>query len=162
MKSRIMSPVLTLAFFLIVALAASAALAQADSYIELLRSDLRADKVAILTAAMELDDSDSETFWSIYHEYENDLRQLEDRRLSAIKSYAASYPDTSDEQAEQLMDDWFGIQSDRLKLKKKIGKHLSKNLSPTVAVRFLQVENTLGLLIDLQLASEIPLIEPAS
>ena len=139
----------------------SAGVAQANSYVELLRADLRADKVAILTAAMELSEADSETFWSVYRVYENELRQLEDRRLAMIKSYAASYPDTTDEQAESIIDEWVDLQEDRIKLKKKIGKQISKELSATVAVRFLQVENTLGLLIDLQLASEIPLVEPA-
>jgi hypothetical protein len=44
-----------------------------DSYIESLRADLRADKVAIITEAMQLNDQDRKVFWPVYRKYEADL-----------------------------------------------------------------------------------------
>ncbi len=41
----------------------------------------------------------------------------------------------------------------------KTAKKVAKDLDPVTAARFVQVENTLNLLIDLQLAGEIPLFE---
>ena len=39
-----------------------------DEYLELLRSDIRTEKVAIVTVAMQLDSEQSELFWPIYRE----------------------------------------------------------------------------------------------
>jgi hypothetical protein len=41
---------------------------------------------------------------------------------------------------------------------RKYYKQMSREISPTVAARFVQIENQLGDLIDLQVASELPLI----
>ena len=57
------------------------AFAQRD-FIEQLRSDLRAEKVAVLTESMELEEAESEKFWPIYREYELELSKLGDRRLA--------------------------------------------------------------------------------
>ena len=102
-----------------------------DQFIELMRSDLRADKVAILTEAMEFSEEDANTFWPIYREYELELSKLGDRRIALLKRYAALY---------------FG--------------RVEKALSATIAARFLQVEHQIMLLAELGMASETPLVEP--
>ena len=57
-----------------------------EQYLELLRSDLKKEKVAILTEAMEFTPSQSETFWPIYREYDLKLSKIGDRRIAAIKA----------------------------------------------------------------------------
>jgi hypothetical protein len=46
-----------------------------------------------------------------------------------------------------------------LKLDKKTWQKLSKELSPILAGRFFQVNGQINDLIDLQIASELPLVE---
>ena len=98
-----------------------AASAQQQGFIELLRSDVRADKVAILTESMELTESQAESFWPIYREYEIELSKLGDRRLAMLRSYAESYESLSNETAGEIAEDWFKLQEDHTKLKKKYG-----------------------------------------
>ena len=143
-----------------------AASAQQQGFIELLRSDVRADKVAILTESMELTESQAESFWPIYreyeYEYELELSKLGDRRLAMLRSYAESYESLSNETAGEIAEDWFKLQEDHTKLKKKYFQRVEKALSATVAARFIQVEHQIQLLVELGLASEVPLVKPVA
>ena len=133
--------------------------ASLEPYIELLRADVRAEKVAILTEAMDLSGKQSDMFWPIQREYENELSALGDRRLALIKEFAAVYGTMSDEKASEMSGNWFKLQDDRGKLRKRYFKRVEKELGSLVAARFIQVENAIGLLIDLGLTSEMPLLE---
>jgi hypothetical protein len=141
-------------------LAVSTAQEGTDAYIELFRSDLRADKQAIVTYAMELTDADSELFWPIYRAYETERIALGDRTLELIRKYPDVVNVTGPDTIRTLVADWFKLQDDRTKLMKKYYQEVEKKISPRVAARWMQVEHRLWLLMSLQIASEVPLIEP--
>jgi len=61
-----------------------------EPLIELMRSDLRTEKVAILTESMAFSEDDAEVFWPIYREYELLLSKLGDRRLELLTQYAST------------------------------------------------------------------------
>ena len=130
-----------------------------ETYLELLRSDVRTSKVEILTEALALSATQGEAFWPIYREYDTELAKLGDRRIAMIKAFAGTYGSTTDEQATLFAKDWFALQSDRLKLRKNYFNKVSKAVSPLVAAQFIQVENVIGMLIDIQVAAELPLME---
>ena len=133
--------------------------APADKYLELLRTDVRTEKVAILTEALELDEKQAAAFWPIYREYDAELAEVGDRRVDLVKRFVSMYGTMSNEDAGLFAKDWFAIQQDRLKLREKYFGRIAKATSNLVAARFVQVENTLGMLIDLQIAAEAPLMK---
>ena len=146
--------------WLAVMLAAPAlAQAQQDAYVELLRSDVKTQRVAIVTEVMQFDDSTSAIFWPIYREYELESSQIGDDLLGLIKDYAASYDALTEEQAKALAERSFKIDDAQLKLKKKYFKKFQKELGSVIAAKFTQIENQIGLLIDLQIAQSLPLIQ---
>ena len=49
-----------------------------QSYTELLRTDLNAQKRQIISETMQLDDKQARIFWPIYNDYEADLDKLAD------------------------------------------------------------------------------------
>ena len=55
-----------------------------DPYLELLRSDVKAQKVALITEAMKFSEKDGEKFWHIYREYELELSKVHDSRIKLI------------------------------------------------------------------------------
>ena len=130
-----------------------------EQYIELLRSDLRADKVAIVTEVMQFTEEQGTVFWPLYRKYDLELSALGDKRLALIKDYAKNFDNMTDEKANKLMATAFDVQEKRTKLRKKYYKEVGKALSPIVAAKFIQLENQIGLLIDLQIAAEMPLIK---
>ncbi len=140
------------------ALASAASPSFAQDATELLRSDLRANKTAILTSAMELDATQSEAFWPIYREYEAELIKLNDENLAMIKDYAANYSSMTDEMAKDLLKRGFSVREGRTKLLKTYAGKVEKALSPKVAARWVQCELAIQAVIDVQMGSELPLM----
>jgi hypothetical protein len=127
--------------------------------IELLRSDVRADKTKIITAMMQLDDKDAAVFWPIYRDYESDLAKLYDERVAGILDYTDHYLKMTDAKADELATGALQWEERRTDLKKKYYARFKQSLSAVTATRFLQVENQLLMLVDLQVAASLPIIE---
>jgi len=138
----------------------NAAVAQdATSFIELMRKDIRTEKSAIITAAMDFTEEEAAVFWPIYRDYEHEMEKLGDMRLAILRDYANNYETMTDQVAKDLVTRAFKVQEQRLKLDKQIWKKVSKELSPIRAARFFQVNGQINDLIDLQIASELPLVD---
>jgi len=127
-----------------------------DSMIQSLRADARADKVAIITQAMQFSDKDSAAFWPIYRRYESDLAKINDQKVDLIKSYAQKYDTLTDSDAKTMADQAFSIQSQTIDLRKKYYKEFNKQLPATVVTKFFQLEHRLDLIVDLKLAANLP------
>ena len=130
-----------------------------EKYLELLRSDVRAERVEILTEALDLEQAQADAFWPIFREYDTELTALSDRRVALVKRFAEKYGTLTDLDADGIAKEWFAIQTDRHKLREKYYKKVAKATSSLVAARFIQVENAVGMLIDLNIAAELPLME---
>ncbi len=70
------------------------------AYVELLRSDIRAQKVAIITEVMQFTEAEDAKFWPVYREYETELAKINDDRIALIKQYADSYTSLTDATAD--------------------------------------------------------------
>src|SRR5262245_34984825 len=127
-------------------------------YVDLLRKDLRREKSSVVDQAMGLDSAQKAKFYPIYEKYEKELALIWDKRLANIKKYAENYPNVSDAVADQLVASAQASQAERSALWKKYYGQVKSALGSKLAARFLQVENALSNLIDLQLNSEIPLM----
>jgi hypothetical protein len=129
------------------------------AYVELLRSDLRTQKIAILTELMEFTETEDKAFWPVYREYDAELGKINDERVNLIEEYARSYTDLSDAVADRLATGALELEARRAQLKSKYYQRFKSVLSPKTAARFLQVENQLLLLVDLQIASSLPVVK---
>src|SRR5260370_37590536 len=90
-----------------------------QAYMELLRSDVKAQKVEIITEVMDFDDADAAKFWPIYRQYDADLTKLGDLKLALIKDYTDHYATLSDAKARELPAGVFDLEHQRTELKKK-------------------------------------------
>lgn len=149
----------TLLSAVLLLLATTASAQDIDSFVELLRSDVKTEKRAIVTRVMGFTEQESEAFWPLYREYEYELDKLTDARVALIKDYAENLGTMTDEKATELADRSFTYRGNRLKLQKKYFGEFSKALSPAKAAKWAQVENQILTLVDLQIASELPLLE---
>jgi hypothetical protein len=130
-----------------------------ESEIELLRSDLKAGKVDIVKQAVPVEGAKADAFWPVYRKYQLDLDKIGDKRLALIKDYAAHYDSMTDAKAKQLATQALDLQSQRTNLLKSYYPQFTKVLGAIDAAKLLQVEYLIMAAIDLQLASEMPLIE---
>jgi hypothetical protein len=128
------------------------------AYIELLRSDVQKAKVQVMGDVMQFTGDQAATFWPIYKQFEADLAAVGDLRLAFVKEYAANYDNMTDPTADQLVQKLFGLEQQRMDLKKKYYERFKGALGAITAARFLQVENQLERLIDLQITAELPVV----
>jgi hypothetical protein len=127
------------------------------AYTELLRSDLRSQHVAIITEVMQFSEAEDAKFWPVYREYEADLAKINDDRMTLIKEYAANYDSLTDAVADKLARRALDLEARRQTLKSTYYDKLKTAISPKTAARFMQVENQVLLLLDLQIAASLPL-----
>lgn len=129
------------------------------AYGELLRSDLRSQKVAIITEVMQFSEADDAKFWPVYREYEAELAKVNDDRIALIREYASSYDKMTDAIADRLAHGALDLEARRQALKVKYYDRFKAVLSARTAARFLQVENQILLLLDLQIAASLPIVQ---
>ena len=127
------------------------------AYAELLRSDVRAQKVAIFTEVMGFTEAEDAAFWPIYREYDLEMAKLGDERIAMIAEYARNYATLTDAIAEKLAGKAIDVEARRQALKAKYFDRVKTALSPRTALRFLQVEHQLLLIIDLQISAALPI-----
>jgi hypothetical protein len=126
--------------------------------IRLLRKDVRAEKSKIMGAAMGLDADQAKKFWPIYKDYDRELAKLNDVRLGNIIAYAQNYDTMTDNKADELVNGAIAYRKKRLDLLANTYDKVRAALGSPLGARFLQVEDTLLNLIDLQIQSNLPLM----
>jgi hypothetical protein len=133
-----------------------------QAYIELLRSDVRQQKAEMMGAVMQLSAADAAKFWPIYKEYDAELNKLNDLRVANIKEYARTYGQMTDEKADELIQTGLKYRKQRAELLTKYYDRVKQELGAITAARFVQVEDQLLLIIDLQIDSSLPIVGEAS
>lgn len=129
-----------------------------QEYIELLRTDVRQQKAEIMGAMMVLSAQDAAKFWPIYSDYDAQLTKLNDQRVENIKEYARSYEQMTDAKAEELIQKSLAYQKQRAELLAQTYEKVKQALGGVTAARFAMIEHQLLLIIDLQIASSLPIV----
>jgi hypothetical protein len=130
-----------------------------QAYIDLLRTDIRDQKVAIISGMMQFSEAEDAKFWPVYREYEQELSNINDERLRLIREYANAYDQLTDQVADRLAHAALDLEARRNALKTKYYERLTAILPARTAARLLQVENQILLLLDLQIAASLPVVE---
>ena len=133
--------------------------ANLKTYVDLLRKDLKRDKVAILTELMELSPEEAAKFWPVYNEYDKALTKLGDERIAFVRMYAENYGLLTDQKVTQIATGLLDLEGRRNQLEKQYFQRMSQAMSPKLAARFLQIEDQIEKIIDLQIASILPVVE---
>jgi Spy/CpxP family protein refolding chaperone len=129
-----------------------------DADIQMLRQDIQAQKNQIITDNMQFSETEAAAFWPVYKDYAAAQHAIGDKRQALITDYAASYDKMDDATARSLTQRMFAIDDDTQALRKTYFPRFEKALGAKRAAKFNQVDNRLSLMINLQLASVIPLI----
>lgn len=132
-----------------------------QEYIELLRSDVRQQKAEIMGAVMALDIDQSAKFWPIYSEYDAELTKLNNLRVANIQEYARNYDQMTAAKADELIQNAFDYRKQRSELLAKYYGRVKDSLGAIEAARFVQVENQLLTILDLQISSALPIGVPS-
>jgi hypothetical protein len=131
-----------------------------DQDVDLLRKDIRSQKKQIIAANLQLTDAEAVKFWPIYDQYVAELTKINDAKYGVIKEYATNYDTLTDDHAIALAKNLLSVDAQVAQLRLKYVPIVNKTLPGKKTALFFQLDRRLTMLIDLQLASQIPMIQP--
>lgn len=130
-----------------------------DDYVELVRTQLKADKKVVVAEVLQLQPGESDLFWPLYDEYNSAMYAIQTDRVKLIKDFAANYENMTAEKADELVLQMFAMKQELLTLDKKYYPKFKKVLPVTKAATYFQLENKIETLVNAELALKIPLIQ---
>ncbi len=131
-----------------------------DEDINLLRQDIRSHKKQIIAANLKLTDAEAEKFWPLYDQYTAELVKINDAKYAVIKEYAMNYDTLTDDKAIALTHQLLDVDQQVAQLRMKYVPLINKVISGRKTAFFFQMDRRLLMLIDVQLAEQIPMIQP--
>jgi hypothetical protein len=131
-----------------------------DQNVDLLRKDIRSQKKQIIAANLQLTDQEAVKFWPLYDQYTAELVKINDAKYDAIKQYATNFDTLTDDQALALTRKLLGVDEQVAQLRLRYVPLVSKVISGKKTALFFQLDRRLVMLIDLQLAAQIPMVQP--
>ena len=138
--------------------AAGAARAQANPYLETLRTEVAAQKTEIMQQAMMLTEEQANVFWPIYNDFVAEQREVGELRLQMAQLYFDNQMSLTPEIADRIIKGFFEYEAKRAELLHTYYGKVSAALDAVVAARFIQAERHIQMLIDIQIANEVPLM----
>lgn len=130
-----------------------------DQIIELVRKDIRSQRKQLVAANLKLTDDQATKFWPVYDQYTAELTKLGDEKSVLFKKYVDQWGTMTDEQASNLIQHSLAVDEQLASLRVKYTPIFSKAVPGKVVATFFQLDRRIQALIDVQLASQIPLVQ---
>jgi len=130
-----------------------------DQDIQLLREDIRSQKKQLIAANLQLTDAEATKFWPVYDAYTVETTRIGDARQALIMEYAKNYDTLTDAQAKSLVKRSADLEQQVITLRLQWMPKFEAVLPGKKAALFYQLDRRIGLIIDLQLAAMIPMVQ---
>ena len=131
----------------------------ADRDLQLLRQDIRSKKKQLIAANLVLTDAEATKFWPIYDQYTAELVKINDQKYALIKEYAEAWGNMTDEQALSYLKRWLAVDEQVAALRSKYVPIVNHVLPGKKTATFFQLDRRVQMMIDLQIASQLPLVQ---
>jgi hypothetical protein len=131
----------------------------ATDELETARTQIQADRKAIVSRLMVMTETESAAFWPVYNEYREEIRKVDDQLVDLSESYFKGADSLTDKQAQEMLSKWIKLRGDRLAVKKSYVKKFSKAIPTTKLIRYYQIENKMDAVVEYELAAAIPLVQ---
>src|SRR5262249_10934203 len=122
--------------------------------------DIRSHRKQLVGANMPLTDTEATRFWPLYDRYIAETVKVNDVRYALIKEYAHNYQTMTDIQADTFIKRWLALDQDNSQLRLKFIPEFENVISHKKTAMFFQIDRRVSMMIELQLASQVPLVKP--
>lgn len=147
-------------FLIVIALFLSIDLyAQGRDQLEVSRAVLQAEKKSLIATHLKLTEDQSREFWPVYDEYALELSKLNTTYLMLMSDLAEHHTMLSEDKAEQMVKEMLNVKVRLARLHRKYERKFDRVLPAEKLNRFYQLEHSLDVIIDYDVAQVIPLVE---
>jgi hypothetical protein len=127
--------------------------------VKLLREDIRAKKKKLIAANIQLTPDQATKFWPVYDQYTADLVKINDTKYALIKEYAEAWGTMTDDQAISLTKRSLDVDAQVNQLRVRYIPIFNKVVPGKTTATFFQLDRRIQAMIDLQLSSQLPLVQ---
>ena len=138
--------------------AGTAAKPTPDQIVADFRKDLEAKSADVMAKALTLSADEAAKFWPLYKEYQKEQSAVVDGQIQATQKYAANYGKLSDAEALAYINALLERDQKVLDLRVKWLAKFQTVVPGTTAARAIQVERRLGLVNQIGVSSQVPLV----
>jgi len=154
----------TLIVFLTAAAFPAPLLAQTDA--EALEDHMRQVKRKVnekrdsaYSTIMQMTDEQTKAFRSARKDYSKEFKQLEKKGQQLTREFSEVFDKLTDQSAADIAKKFFSLEKEKLELQEKTLKQMSQEISPVIAVQFIQLERRFEAQIAAEFAKYAPLAE---
>jgi len=129
-----------------------------DQDLQLLRQDLRAQKQKLIADNLPMTESEAIKLWAVYNRYSQELTQINDEKFRLVQEYGQQWGTMTNDQALIYIRRWLEVDQQVQTLRLKYVPEVSQVLPGKKAATFFQLDRRISMMMDLQLASQLPLV----
>lgn len=129
---------------------------QIEESLSVVRGDILARRDAAMQAIIQLPANQAKPFAALKAAYDAELKKLGEGRKALIQEYLAAHKTLTAEKATDLAQRSLALDDQRNALRKTYFERMSKELSPVIAGQFLQLERQFETMMDLKVATVMP------
>jgi hypothetical protein len=135
------------------------ALGAADTDMEMLAKQIKADKKLLVVNNMTLTNEEASNFWPLYDEYQKELHtaNLEIARLVVEFAEAYAKGPIPNETAKKLLDDVLALEDKEVQVKRSYADKMREFIPAWKVTRYMQIESKIRAVVKFELAARIPL-----
>ena len=116
-------------------------------------------KKAIVLENMQLTEAEKSSFWPVYESYSRATQFLEMEYIHLFSKYSKQVGKLPDHKLEDISTRLLRNDCQMAKVRKQYYKKFKKALSPTLASRFMELDNTFRTLLRIEMQKETPSLD---
>lgn len=129
--------------------------------LQMLRHDLRKQKQKLIAENLPMSESEAIKFWAVYQKYAAELQDIDGERYSMLHSYAQTWRSMSNDDSLIFMRRWLELDEKAVQLRSRYLPLFKDALPGKKAATFFQLDERITMMINLELASQLPLLHGA-
>jgi hypothetical protein len=127
--------------------------------LDLLRKDLRSKRKQLIAENLKLTDVEATKFWPVYDRYMTELISINDKKFGLIQQYADNWGKLTNEQCLSFIRQWLDADIEIAQLRQKYVPIVSQVLDGKKSATFFQLDRRIAMMIELQVSSQMPLVQ---
>jgi hypothetical protein len=129
--------------------------------LQMLRHDIRKQKQKLIAENLPMTESEAIKFWAVYQKYSTELNDIDGEKFEMIHSRAQNWPSMSSDDAMIFMRRWLELDEKAVQLRSRYLPLVREALPGKKAATFFQLDERISMMINLEIASQLPLLHGA-
>lgn len=125
--------------------------------VEILNNDLHSKKITLMEEGMALKGKEGKQFWPLYKEFLKKREKANGEVVAFVTEYSKNPLIFTNEKIKASFKDLFIAERNIQALEEEYFEKIGTATSPSIAARFLQVEDIINMVIKFEVLSKLPL-----